>query len=99
MQHDLAAERELTIAAAKKVGADVLDLNHASQAYVEALGEEAAHAYNRVPADMTHLNEWGGVVFGRMVADLMIEKLALAVEPWIRANETMSDLIANGQPA
>ncbi|KAB5531452.1 SGNH hydrolase-type esterase domain-containing protein [Coniochaeta sp. 2T2.1] len=65
-------ERLATIAAGAVVGARVLDLNLASLSYVNALGSVHAQAYNLNPTDMTHLNDWGSVVFGRMVADLLI---------------------------
>jgi hypothetical protein len=65
-------ERLATIAAGEAVGARVLDLNSASLSYVEAIGSTDAQTYNLNPTDMTHLNDWGSVVFGRMVADLLL---------------------------
>jgi lysophospholipase L1-like esterase len=65
-------ERLATIAAGRTVGARVLDLNLASRGYVDALGSEDAQRYNLNPNDMTHLNGWGSVVFGRMAADLLL---------------------------
>lgn len=65
-------QRLATIAAGQTVGARVLDLNLASLSYVDAIGSVDAQAYNLNPTDMTHLNDWGSVVFGRMVADLLL---------------------------
>ncbi|KAI2634048.1 SGNH hydrolase-type esterase domain-containing protein [Xylaria nigripes] len=91
-------QRLVTIAVAEATGATYLDLNQASINYVDAIGEEAAQVYNLNPEDETHLNDWGSVVFGRMVADLMLEKQG-DLTAWIRPNETLSNLIKNGQPA
>jgi lysophospholipase L1-like esterase len=71
----LANERLRTIAAASAIGATFLDLNAASRAFVNAIGEEAAHAFNLKESDNTHLNDEGSIVFGRLVADLLLEKL------------------------
>lgn len=65
-------QRLATIAAGRAAGARVLDLNQASLGYVDAIGSEAAQAYDLNPTDMTHLDAWGSVVFGRMVADLLL---------------------------
>ncbi|OIW22485.1 SGNH hydrolase [Coniochaeta ligniaria NRRL 30616] len=65
-------QRLATIAAGQAVGARVLDLNLASLGYVDAIGSADAQTYNLNPTDMTHLNDWGSVVFGRMVADLLL---------------------------
>ncbi|GAW19430.1 hypothetical protein ANO14919_089170 [Xylariales sp. No.14919] len=91
-------ERLATIAAAAASNTTYLDLNAASLAYVDAIGEDAAHAYNLAADDNTHLNDWGSVVFGRLLADLLLAK-APALEPWIRANATLSGLIQSGLPA
>ncbi|KAI0427140.1 SGNH hydrolase-type esterase domain-containing protein [Xylaria sp. FL1042] len=91
-------ERLATIAAAEATNTTYLDLNQASLTYVDEIGEAAAHVYNLVPDDNTHLNDWGSVVFGRMLADLLLAKKPELTQ-WIRANETMSELIASGLPA
>ncbi|KAJ2985178.1 hypothetical protein NUW58_g5675 [Xylaria curta] len=91
-------ERLATIAAANSAGVAYLDLNQASLKYVNRIGGAAAHAYNLKDGDNTHLNDWGSVVFGRLVADLLLEKKP-ELKEWIRANETLSALIRNGQPA
>ncbi|KAF2967663.1 hypothetical protein GQX73_g5904 [Xylaria multiplex] len=91
-------ERLATIAAAEASNTTYLDLNQASLAYVDAIGEDAAHVYNLNPDDNTHLNAWGSVVFGRLLADLLLEKKP-ELSQWIRANETLSGLIQSGLPA
>ncbi|KAI1432271.1 SGNH hydrolase-type esterase domain-containing protein [Xylaria sp. CBS 124048] len=91
-------QRLATIAAAKATNTTYLDLNEASRTYVDAIGEKAAHEYNLNPDDDTHLNAWGSVVFGRMVADLLLEKES-GLESWIRENRTLTALIEAGLPA
>lgn len=78
----------------------LLDLNAASRAYVDRIGAAAAHAYNLQPGDDTHLDGWGSVVFGRMVADLLLASGAgRCLGPWIRPNATLSQAIRDGMPA
>lgn len=88
----------VTRAAARNTHTTLLDLNAASRAYVSAIGQEAADAYNLVAGDRTHLDAWGSVVFGRIVADLLLEKKR-HLGRWIAANETLSALIEKGIPA
>lgn len=83
--------------AAAETGSAYLDLNKASTNYVNAIGEDASHEYNLTPDDNTHLNEHGGVVFARMVADLLLRKECL--EQYITPDEELSDKIWNGLPA
>ncbi|RYP72595.1 hypothetical protein DL771_004090 [Monosporascus sp. 5C6A] len=93
-------QRLAAVEAARRTNSPVIDLNAASIKYVNAIGKAAAYEYNWGvdKKDTTHLNEWGTVVFGRMVADLIIDALP-SLESYITANKTMSDRIANGQPA
>ncbi|KAI0012449.1 SGNH hydrolase-type esterase domain-containing protein [Xylariaceae sp. FL0662B] len=93
-------ERLAAIAAAEATNSTVIDLNAASLEYVNAIGKDAAWEYNYGDdkSDTTHLNEWGTVVFGRMVADLIVrEKPDLG--QWITPNETMSYALSHGLPA
>ncbi|KAK8110734.1 carbohydrate esterase family 12 protein [Apiospora kogelbergensis] len=93
-------ERLHTIAAAEKSGTPYLDLNAASLKYVNSIGRDAAHAYDLKEGDLTHLNDWGSVVFGHMVADLLLESEAgRCLGSWIRRNETLSWAIREGVPA
>ncbi|KAH6652629.1 SGNH hydrolase-type esterase domain-containing protein [Truncatella angustata] len=91
-------ERLAAIYAANVTGSPVVDLNAASLKYVNAIGEDAAHTYNLSPSDNTHLNSWGEVVFGRLVADLIVGAVP-RLEKWIVPNETLSDQIRNGTAA
>ncbi|KAK6849236.1 SGNH hydrolase-type esterase domain-containing protein [Apiospora arundinis] len=93
-------ERRHTIAAAKQSKTPYLDLNAASKKYVNKIGSDAAHAYDLKKGDSTHLNDWGSVVFGRMVADLLIEsESGKCLGPWIQPNATLSKAIREGVPA
>ncbi|KAK8017307.1 Rhamnogalacturonan acetylesterase RhgT [Apiospora rasikravindrae] len=95
-------ERLATIAAARNTTGTttLLDLNAASLTYVNRIGRDAAHAYDLKEGDSTHLNDWGSVVFGRMVADLLLETEAgKCLGPWIRPNATLSRAIRDGVPA
>ncbi|KAI1183584.1 GDSL-like Lipase/Acylhydrolase [Nemania serpens] len=91
-------QRLATIAAAQLSQTTYLDLNEASLSYVDAIGEDAAHAYNLNPSDNTHLSAWGSVVFGRLVADLLLVEEP-GLRSWITPNETMSALLREGLPA
>ncbi|KAK8856828.1 SGNH hydrolase-type esterase domain-containing protein [Apiospora arundinis] len=93
-------ERQHTIAAAKQSKTPYLDLNAASKKYVNKIGSDAAHAYDLKKGDSTHLNDWGSVVFGRMVADLLLEsESGKCLGPWIQPNATLSKAIREGVPA
>ncbi|KAI0545322.1 SGNH hydrolase-type esterase domain-containing protein [Xylaria curta] len=93
-------QRLAAIEAAKATGSTIIDLNAASLAYVNAIGRDASWAYNwgDDKKDMTHLNPWGEVVFGRMVADLVV-RARPELEGSIAKNETLSNAIWNNQPA
>ncbi|KAK1974066.1 GDSL-like Lipase/Acylhydrolase [Colletotrichum cereale] len=93
---NLETERLRAIAAAKAVGATYLDLNTASTNYVNAIGNENGHKYDLSSGDATHLNTAGGVVFGRLVADLLLEKRADLAQ-FIRENKALSGKLKNGQ--
>ena len=70
---DLADMRNATIAAAQASKSDFIDLNEASTAYLNAIGQTDAWTYNLNADDHTHLNVAGSVVFGNMVSWLMSE--------------------------
>ncbi|KAK8159287.1 putative esterase [Phyllosticta citrichinensis] len=71
VKEDLAEQRSATLAVARENGVLALDLNEASISYLNAIGEDNAHRYNRVDDDNTHLNVAGSEVFGNMVSWLM----------------------------
>jgi hypothetical protein len=75
-----------------------IDLNKASLAYVNKLGKTAASNYNLASNDWTHLNEWGGVVFARIVSDLLVEKYPV-LKDVTTGNATLSALIKAGKAA
>jgi len=86
------------VAAATTNKARFIDLNKASTDYVNAIGQDAAWAYNYMGTDKTHLNLWGTIVFGRLVSDLLVAKYSdIALET--SRNATMSYQLANGIPA
>ncbi|KAH7007610.1 GDSL-like Lipase/Acylhydrolase [Ilyonectria destructans] len=91
-------ERLRTIASASETNTKYLDLNQKSLWYVNSIGEEASHVYNLAPDDNTHLNDYGSVVFGRMVADLLLKKEPRLAR-WIASNDTLSAALAQGIPA
>ncbi|KAI2472483.1 carbohydrate esterase family 12 protein [Annulohypoxylon bovei var. microspora] len=92
-------QRLAAIAAAKATGSTVIDLNEASLKYVDAIGKAAAQTYNYGDGtDTTHLNPHGGVVFGRVVADL-ITRAEPCLEKYFTPNKTLSDLIWDNLPA
>lgn len=65
---------------------------------MNAVGKEAASKYNLASNDWTHLNAWGGVVFARIVSDLLVEKYPFFEAVTVK-NETLSALIRAGKPA
>lgn len=69
---NLADQRTYTIYAAGNASAWYVDLNRASTGYLDAVGNATAQTYDLACDDQTHLNDWGSVVFGRMVADLVL---------------------------
>jgi hypothetical protein len=95
---NLADQRAATISVAQSNNIRFVDLNIASENYINAIGKTAASKYNLASNDWTHLNEWGGVVLGRLVSDLLVEKFAELREV-TKNNATLSALIKEGKPA
>lgn len=100
------------IAAAKATSSPYIDLNQASLQFVDAIGNEAAQKYNLATDDHTHLNDYGSVVFGRMVADLILghPPTVSTDDKWTPAadncfvnafnsNQTLTHAIWSGLPA
>ncbi|CEN60924.1 hypothetical protein ASPCAL07595 [Aspergillus calidoustus] len=98
VKEDFVEWRVEAINAAKNSGVKWLDLTTASTDYVNAIGAENAATYDLSEGDGTHINTAGGIVFGRMVADLLIEKRA-DLEDYITANEALSEKIWAGEYA
>jgi lysophospholipase L1-like esterase len=95
---NLADQRAATLAVAQADDINLIDLNKASEDYVNAIGKTAASKYNLASNDWTHLNEWGGVVFARIVSDLLVDKFPIFIDV-TKKNETLTTLIAAGKPA
>lgn len=90
--NSLSHERQRTIAAANETNTTYIDLNLYSRKFVQSIGEAKAHSYNLKAGDNTHLNVEGSLVFGRIVADLLLQKEAKLAE-WFNPNKTLSDEI------
>ncbi|KAF4435939.1 acetylesterase [Fusarium austroafricanum] len=92
---NLSKERDAAIAVANAAGVKYLDLNTASTKYVNAIGQDNADKYNEIEGDRTHLNFSGKLVFGRIVADLLVSKRR-DLARWIMTNKKLSQLIKDG---
>jgi hypothetical protein len=75
-----------------------IDLNAKSKEYVTRIGQAAAEKYNLKEGDRTHLNKHGSDVFGRLVADLIVEKIPSLASAF-KKDERLSGLIKAGKPA
>jgi hypothetical protein len=96
---NLATETAKTLEVAKGRSLHHIDLNKASTAYVNALGQAAADKYNLAAGDRTHLDEYGGVVFSRIVSDLLVAAYPSEFNGITVANATLSATIKAGKPA
>lgn len=112
---NLADQRTYTIYAARNTSTTYFDFNLASTAYISAIGNASAQTYDLACTDKTHLNAWGSVVFGRMLADLLLghepvvgvdetvnfapDPLVTYFTPWFVPNATLSGDIWGGVPA
>jgi len=97
---NLADQRNATIEVAESLHSRWIDLNKASEDYCNAIGPVASWKYNLddTANDTTHLNDWGSVVFGRIVSDLMVAKYD-DIRYWTKPNRTLTLEIENGTPA
>ncbi|KAK3306176.1 SGNH hydrolase-type esterase domain-containing protein [Chaetomium strumarium] len=95
LDDSLANVAEAAKKAATAVGATLLDLNAASRKYIQAIGSSNADKYNLAQGDRTHLNEHGTIVFGRMVADLIVG-WRLALSAYITPDTELSKKIQQG---
>jgi lysophospholipase L1-like esterase len=82
--------------AAKESGASIIDLNAASTAYLNAIGEEKSATYNLNPTDFTHLNSEGSVVFGNLVAILLREAVP-ELKDWVAPVEKIENPLEKGE--
>lgn len=94
---DLADVVNATLAVAAELDVAYIDLNKASMAYLNAVGPVDGVKYNRIATDYTHLNPAAGIVFGNMVAELILgSKVGSAVKAYIGPNATIVKDIAAG---
>ncbi|KAF9696516.1 hypothetical protein EKO04_005672 [Ascochyta lentis] len=96
---NLANETAAAIEVAEANSLHWINLNEASTKYVNAIGSAAADKYNLASGDRTHVNEWGGVVFARIVSDLLVGKYPEEFDSVTKKNETLTALIAAGTAA
>jgi hypothetical protein len=82
--------------AAKNGGFLVINLNDESRRFVKAIGESGARQYNLKEGDNTHLNKHGSLVFGRMVADLILGVLP-DLKEYFKADDRLSTAIKSGK--
>ena len=92
---NLANETAHTITAAKIVNTSYIDLNRASTDYLNAIGPTDAYTYNLNPTDYTHLNDQGSIVFGGIVANLMLGAVP-ALKPYLSVNPALTKAVASG---
>lgn len=97
---NLADQRNATISLALSLRSRWIDLNKASTDYCNAIGPAASWVYNLqdVANDTTHLDDWGSVVFGRLVSDLMVKKYK-DIRFWTTPNATLTYELQHGIPA
>ncbi|CAG7969224.1 unnamed protein product [Penicillium salamii] len=94
---NLANETAATIQAAHSTDVKVIDLNKASTDYLNAIGPDNAYTYNLNPTDYTHLNGPGSVVFGGIVADLIIQvESDLAKDGYLKVDKTLKKDVNEG---
>lgn len=68
---NLAPQVIAALEVAKENKAQFIDLNKASTAYINAIGQSNADLYNLASGDRTHLNPSGEKLFGNLVAKLI----------------------------
>jgi lysophospholipase L1-like esterase len=91
---NLENERKHTIQAAEAGKFPYIDLNMVSTTYVEKIGQASADKYNLKDGDRTHLNKHGSDVFGRMVADLISEKIPALASAFVKDEKTSAAIKA-----
>ncbi|CZT11461.1 related to acetylesterase [Rhynchosporium agropyri] len=95
---DLVEQVKATLAVASDLKAAVIDLNAASMKYLNAIGETKARTYDKVLDDSTHLNPNAGLVFGNMVAGLILESsVGHLVKPYVKEDASIKAAIAAGK--
>lgn len=93
--NNLADVRNGTIAAASAVDADLVHLNEKSAAYLDSITPEDAYTYNLASDDYTHLNNDGSIVFGGLVAELLLGAFP-DLAGYLQVNGSLSQALATG---
>lgn len=99
MVENLSNETAATIEVANANKLHWINLNEASTKYVNSIGGTAADKYNYASGDRTHLNDRGGVVFSRIVSDLLVKKYPAEFVGVTKKDDALSALIAAGKAA
>ncbi len=81
----------------------LIQLNEVSLAYIGTIGKKAANrynAYNGTEPDSNHYNEYGAVIYGRFVADLILGHPPRLLkshqkDPWTLGRGKASDGLSN----
>jgi lysophospholipase L1-like esterase len=95
---DLANQTVATISAAENSGATWLNLNAASTDYLNRIGPTDAYTYNLISTDHTHLNSEGSIVFGNLVADLILgDFVELGYQGYIQVRATLTADFLSGK--
>lgn len=84
----LTSRLQATTAVAKFLRAGLVDLNRASTDILNKIGPVNATLFNLIPADYTHLNEFGQSVFGSVVSSLFDHLEGEYFRKWTTPNET-----------
>ncbi|KAF2235912.1 carbohydrate esterase family 12 protein [Viridothelium virens] len=92
---NLADVTAAAINAAQQAGCTYINLNQASENYLNEIGPDDAYTYNLNPTDYTHLNDEGSIVFGNLVAVLMNQNVT-GVGEYVSPEEEIAEAISEG---
>lgn len=92
---NLADVRNGTIVAATAVNAHLVHLNEESAKYLDSITPANAYTYNLASDDYTHLNNDGSVVFGGLVAKLLLKTLP-ELGGYLKVNQSLSKALDAG---
>ena len=92
---NLADVTAAAISAANETNCAYINLNKASEDYLNAIGPADAYTYNLDPTDYTHLNKEGSVVFGNLVA-LLMDNNVTGVEDYVKPEENIVTALNEG---
>ncbi|KAI9681682.1 MAG: hypothetical protein M1822_007034 [Bathelium mastoideum] len=92
---NLADVTAAAINAAREANCTYINLNQASEDYLNAIGPTDAYTYNLDPTDYTHLNDEGSIVFGNLVAMLLDESVP-AVGNYVSPEKQIAEDLMKG---